>query len=190
MKPEKLLEIIHLAEKLKNVPRHCETSTGRTESVAEHCWRICLMAYFMKDEFPDIDMDKVVKMCVFHDMGEIFTGDVPAFLKTDAHETDEANALLNWVLSLPQPYAEDLGELYEEMAKLETKEAKLYKAIDNLEALIQHNESDLGAWLPLEYDLQRTYGIENCSFSEYTKSVRQAVLKETEDKIEKGFDKK
>ena len=189
MKPEKLLEIIHLAEKLKNVPRHCETSAGRTESVAEHCWRICLMANFMKDEFPDVDIDKVVKMCIFHDMGEIFTGDIPAFLKTDSHEDAEANALEAWVKSLPAPYNAELKELYAEMAALETKEAKLYKAIDNLEALIQHNESDLSTWLPLEYDLQLTYGVQNCAFSEYTKALRELVKKESTNKMANGFDK-
>ena len=189
MRPEKLLEIIHLAEKLKNVPRHCETAAGRTESVAEHCWRICLMAYFMKDEFSDVNIDKVVKMCIFHDMGEIFTGDIPAFLKTDSHEDAEANALDAWVKSLPEPYDTEIRELYAEMAELKTDEAKLYKAIDNLEALIQHNESDLSTWLPLEYDLQLTYGIENCAFSEYTKNLRQLVKQESENKIAKGFDK-
>lgn len=187
MRPEKLLEIIHLAEKLKNVPRHCETSAGRTESVAEHCWRICLMAYFMKDEFPDTDMDKVVKMCVFHDMGEIFTGDIPAFEKNTAHEDAEANALVSWVQSLPKPYDTELKELYTEMAEQKTKEAKLYKAIDNLEALIQHNESDLKTWLPLEYDLQLTYGVENCAFSEYTKALRELVKAESEEKMAKGL---
>lgn len=189
MKPEKFLEIIHLAEKLKNVPRHCETSSGRTESVAEHCWRICLMAYLMKDEFPGVDMDKVVKMCVFHDMGEIFTGDIPAFEKTDEHEDTEANELLKWVKNLPVPYDTELSELFAEMAALETREAKLYKAIDNMEALIQHNESDLSTWLPLEYDLQLTYGRENCAFSEYTQSLRELIAQETRDKIQNGFDK-
>lgn len=188
MKPEKLLEMIHLAEKLKNVPRHCVTSSGRTESVAEHCWRICLMAYFMRDEFPDTDMDKVVQMCVFHDMGEIFTGDIPAFEKNDAHEETEADALRNWVADLPEPYKTELSELYAEMAELKTPEAKLYKAIDNLEALIQHNESDLETWLPLEYDLQLTYGVENCAFSDYTKRLRELVAEETREKTTKGFD--
>ena len=184
MKTEKLLEIIHLAEKLKNVPRHCVTSTGRTESVAEHCWRICLMAYFMKDEYPDVDIDKVVKMCVFHDMGEIFTGDIPAFEKTDIHEDAETSALKKWVQSLPQPYADELAELYAEMDAKETAEARLYKAIDNMEALIQHNESDISTWLPLEYDLQLTYGVENCSFSKYTKALRELIAQETRDKID------
>lgn len=147
------------------------------------------MAYFMKDEFPDADMDKVVKMCVFHDMGEIFTGDIPAFEKTDEHENAEANELLKWVKNLPAPYNAEIEELFAEMSALETREAKLYKAIDNMEALIQHNESDLSTWIPLEYELQLTYGVENCAFSEYTKNLRELIAKETRNKIQNGFDK-
>jgi len=141
------------------------------------------MAHFMKDEFPDADMDKVVKMCIFHDMGEIFTGDIPAFEKNEIHEDAEADALDKWVQSLPEPYNRELKDLYAEMAVLETVEARLYKAIDNLEALISHNESDLSTWLPLEFDLQLTYGTENCAFSEYTKDLRELVANETRKKI-------
>ncbi len=140
------------------------------------------MAQFMKDEFPNADIDKVVKMCIFHDMGEIFTGDIPAFEKNEVHENIEADALDKWVQSLPEPYNNELKELYAEMAALETVEARLYKAIDNLEALISHNESDLSTWLPLEFDLQLTYGIENCAFSEYTKNLRELVARETREK--------
>ena len=138
----------------------------------------------MNDEFPDVDIDKVVKMCVFHDMGEIFTGDIPAFEKTDSHEDAETDALQSWVKSLPQPYADELAELYAEMDAKDTPDARLYKAIDNMEALIQHNESDISTWLPLEYELQLTYGVENCSFSEYTKALRESIAQETRDKID------
>ena len=82
MEPEKLLSALHLAEKLKDVRRHCTTSQGRPESVAEHSWRITLMAFLLRDEFPELDMDKVLRMCLIHDLGECFTGDIPAFDKT------------------------------------------------------------------------------------------------------------
>ena len=62
MNPKEYLEILHVAERLKDTPRHCTTTKGRTEIVAEHSWRISLMALFLKHEFPDVDMDKVVAM--------------------------------------------------------------------------------------------------------------------------------
>ncbi|MDO4422557.1 MAG: HD domain-containing protein [Eubacteriales bacterium] len=53
------LEILHVAERLKDTPRHCTTTNGRTESVAEHSWRVSLMASLLRHEFPDLDMDKL-----------------------------------------------------------------------------------------------------------------------------------
>ena len=78
------LDFLKVAERLKCNTRHSYTSSGRHESVAEHSWRLTVMAYFMQDEFPEADIDKVIKMCMFHDMGEAITGDIPAFEKTSA----------------------------------------------------------------------------------------------------------
>ena len=69
------------------------------------------------------------------------------------------------------------------MNKRETLEAKIYKAADNLEALIQHNESDISTWLPLEYDLQMTYGNDKTDFSEYMKKLRELVRNDSIEKI-------
>ena len=56
-------------EKLKSVPRHCVTPEGVPESVAAHSWRAALMAFLMKDELGEIDIDKVIRMCLLHDIG-------------------------------------------------------------------------------------------------------------------------
>ena len=186
MEARKLLEALHVAERLKDVTRHCCTSGGRHESVAEHCWRMALMAYFVSDEFPDLDMGKVIKMCLIHDLGEAFTGDIPSFRKTAANEAAEDTLLKEWVATLPQPYAGEMQALYDEMAARVTVEAKLYKAIDNLEAVIQHNESPLCTWIPKEYELNRTYGWDKAAFSPYLTALRQEMLEDTERKIAAG----
>ncbi len=184
MNAEKLLEIIHTTEKLKDTMRHCYTSQGRRESVAEHSWRIALMAYFIRDEFPEADMDKVIRMCLIHDLGEIFTGDIPTFLKTDADEQKEEALLAEWVKSLPEPYAEEMEALYREMEEQQTVEARVYKAMDSLEAVIQHNESDISTWEDNEYELQMTYGNNRVGFSEYLTELREVIRQESIDKIE------
>ena len=186
MKARELIEALHVAEKLKNNTRHCHTSSGRHESVAEHCWRSALMAMWMAAEFPEADMNKVLKMLLIHDLGEAFTGDIPTFEKTAADEETEARRLSAWVESLPEKESADMAALYAEMEARETVEAKIYKAIDGMEALLQHNESELSTWLPLEYDLQKTYAWERVEFSPYLKEVREALLEDTETKIACG----
>ena len=183
MKVRELLDALQIAERLKDATRHCYTKNGRHESVAEHSWMMTLMAFFMRDEFPEVDMDKVIKMCIIHDLGEAFTGDIPSFDKTSANEQEEETLLYQWVNTLPENYAKEMMALYEEMAKRETMEAKVYKAIDGLEAVIQHNISDLSTWIPKEYELNKTYANDKVEFSEYLKALREEMRKDTLKKL-------
>lgn len=183
MEAEKLLEAMAVAGRLKDAVRHCETSGGRRESVAEHCWRMTLMAYFVSDEFPEADTLKLLKMCLIHDLGEAFTGDIPVFEKTGEDEKREQRLLAGWTKGLPEPFRSEMAGLYEEMRRRESLEAKICKALDCLEALIQHNESDIGTWLPLEYDLQMTYGNDKTAFSEYMAKLRELVREDSREKI-------
>ena len=97
--------------------------------------------------------------------------------------TTEEALLYQWVASLPSPCREEMRALYDEMAALETQEAQIYKALDKLEAVIQHNESDIATWLPREYELNLTYADENVAFSDYLKRLREEIRRETRDKI-------
>ena len=179
------MKILSQAARLKTTTRHCYTGVDRKESVADHSWRIALMAMLMTgiEEFRDLDMDRVVRMCLIHDLGESFTGDIPTFEKTEGDADVEDDLFRKWVESFPEPQRTEWQGLLTEMEAQQTKEAKLYKALDKLEALISHNESDISTWLPLEYDLQLTYGRENMQFSEYLKELRASVDEWTHTKI-------
>ena len=184
MEPKAFLQVMHLAERLKNNTRHSWTSAGRHESVADHSWRLCLMALLVRDEFPQADMDKVLRMCVVHDLGEAFTGDIPTFEKNEEDERTEAALLRQWAIALPAPYNAELPALFDEMDALQTEEARIYKALDNLEAVIQHNEADIATWLPLEYDLQLRYGADKVQFSAYLRQLKAQIDAETNAKVE------
>mgnify|MGYP004612817481 FL=1 len=182
---EKLLKVMHTTERLKDTMRHCYTSAGRRESVGEHCWRLSLLAYFVTDEFEGIDTEKLLKMCIIHDLGEIFTGDIPVFNKTKSNEETEENLLFKWLETLDEPFRTEMLCLYKEMDELKTTESRVYKALDGIEALIQHNESDIKTWLESEYGLQLTYADDKTAFSEYLKELRESVRQESISKIEK-----
>lgn len=185
MTPQDFLRILSRAAKLKTTPRHCYTEKDRRESVADHSWRIALMAMLLSGEreFQDVDMNKVIRMCLIHDLGEAFTGDIPTFEKTDSDVEKEDSLFLHWVHSFPEPQRGEWTALLDEMEHLETREAKLYKALDRLEAVISHNESDIATWLPLEYELQLTYGKDDVQFSEYLKILSAYIDDWTREKI-------
>ena len=185
MTPQAVLESLHVAERLKCNTRQCDTSTGRRESVAEHSWRLCLFAMLLEQEpeFRSLDTDRVLRMCLIHDLGEAFTGDIPAFSKSAQDEGREQGLYEDWIAQFPPANRAQFQALLAEMTALATPEAKLYKALDKLEAVIQHNEASLDSWLPLEYDLQRTYGQEAVEFSPYLRALKAEIDRWTEEKI-------
>ena len=177
------IDIMRTTGRLKDMTRHSWTAGGRHESVAEHTYHLLMMAYFCRDEFPEADMVRVMEMCLFHDMGEAFTGDIPAFEKTNADESEESRQVEAWIRSLPEGYREQVGTLFAEMNAMESMEAKIYKALDKLEAVIQHNEADISTWIPLEYQLNLDYGQKETQFSEFFRKVRQLAKEDSEEKI-------
>lgn len=184
MTPEKLLSVLSRAAKLKTTERHCYTAENRKESVAEHSWRTALMAMLLsgEPEFRNTDMNRVIRMCLIHDLGEAFTGDIPTFEKTQEDSVREDGLFWDWVQGFPSAQKEEWMSLLEEMRKLQTPESRTYKALDKLEAVISHNESDIATWLPLEYELQRTYGKENVRFSEYLQELSRCIDRWTAEK--------
>ena len=142
-----------------------------------------------REGYPEANLEKLMKMCLIHDLGEAFTGDIPTFEKSEKDEEKEASLLNEWMMQLPEPFVSEMQELYREMEERKTLEARIYKALDNLEALIQHNESDISTWIPLEYDLQMTYGNDKVQFSEYLTRLRDEVRNDSKKKIAESIKK-
>ena len=188
MEPKEVLGALRIAERLKDTTRHCTTSGGRPESVAEHSWMLTLCVFFLQDalraEFPELDIGKILEMCLIHDLGEAFTGDIPVFDKTAADEKTEEQLLNRWVEELSEPMRGRMRALYQEMAQRSTLEAKVYKALDGMEALIQHNLSPIDTWSQGEYALNMTYANDRVGFSRVLTALRQAIREDTVSKIQ------
>ncbi len=183
MNPRSLIEFLSVLERLKCNTRHSWTSTGRHETVAAHSWRLATIALLLRGEFPDLDMNRVIAMCLVHDFGEAVTGDIPSFLKGETDELAEADAIQGMLSALPDGLRTELTALFAEVDALATPEARLFKTLDKLEAVLQHNESPLSTWLPLEYDLQRTYGAPEAEAFPFLKALRAEMLADTDQKI-------
>ena len=119
-KEEWFLEFLHRAEQLKCAPRHSWTSSGRRESVAEHSWRLGLAAWLLKEEFPQIDLERLLELCLLHDLGEAVTGDVPCFEKEAVHEREEERAVKRLAEILPEEKGREFLERLSEFEKGET----------------------------------------------------------------------
>lgn len=183
---DRVLKIMKVAERLKCNPRHSWTSTGRRESVAEHTYRLCLFAWLVGREFPECDQEKLMKMCLFHDLGEAVTGDIPCFEKKEADRETEKQAI-DTLLSELLPWEEgaELRELFAEMEACVTPEARIFHALDKMEAVIQHNEAPIATWIPLEHELQLTYGEKEAGFHPYLRGLRERLKQDSQEKMQK-----
>ena len=185
MTDRELIDFLGIAEKMKCNTRHSWTSTNRKVSVADHSLRLSLIALLVEREIENVDFLNIIKMCIIHDLGEAITGDIPSFLKTKQDSKTEQKAITTLIEKLPEPQKTDMLTLFEEMEKRETMESKIYKALDRLEAVIQHNEAPIDSWLPLEYELQQSYGWEEAQVHERLSQLRQTAKQDTIDKIKR-----
>lgn len=180
---------IHEAERLKNELRHSYTSAGRQESVAEHCWRMSLMAIVLQPKLDKrVNVEKLLKMIVIHDIVEIRARDtpVPFMVGNDAlkkeKERREREAIEAFRVALGPDTGEEIHRLWEEFEARETYEAKVANALDKLEVQIQHNEADIATWIPVEYGLiysRRQY----TAFDPALDELRLLIEQEAEAKL-------
>ena len=70
------------------------------------------------------------------------------------------------------------------MNRGESLESRIWAALDKLETLVQHNEADISTWLPVEYELNFSYGKEQSDFSEYMRELRRVINERSAEKIE------
>lgn len=184
-----IYSFIHDAEALKNELRHSFTSSGRQESVAEHTWRMSLLAILLIPKLDKkVNFEKLMKMIVIHDIVEIEAGDTPVpFMVGNAEmqkdkERREQQAIDNVKQKLGPGLGDEIYQLWHEFEARQTVEAKIAYALDKLEVQIQHNEADISTWIPVEIDLiysRRQY----TSFDSTLDELRRIIEQEAEEKL-------
>jgi putative hydrolases of HD superfamily len=154
---EGTITFLRAAEQLKDVTRTAWTSAGTQETVAAHTWRLTLMAMVLAPSFPDVDVARLMKMCLIHDLGEAIGGDISATLQPPSGKADaERRDLLRLLEPLPAATQQEIIVLWDDYELAGSPEAKLAKALDKLETIMQHNQ---GANPPgFDYDFNLGYG--------------------------------
>lgn len=159
-----ILAFLRAAEQLKNVTRTSWTSGGQRESVASHTWRLCLMALVLEQGFPGVDFARLVKICIIHDLGEAIGGDIPATEQVagTSKAAREREDLLQLLRPLPDHLQTEITALWDEYEAAATPEARIAKALDKLETIMQHNQGqnppDFDYRFNLEYGKRFTAG--------------------------------
>jgi putative hydrolase of HD superfamily len=176
-----ILEFLRAAEGLKTATRSGWTSAGEQESVAEHTWRLCLMALALHPAFPDVDFARLVKICIIHDLGEAIGGDVPApeqALRPGGKAADERRDLLQLLEPLPRALRDEITGLWDEYEAAQSPEARLAKGLDKLETILQHTQGQNPS--DFDYRFNLTYGRRFTADHPVLAALRALLDEETE----------
>lgn len=183
-----ILKVLHLAERLKFELRHSYLSSGRQESVAEHSWRMALMAVLIEPLLNvRIDTARLLRMIIIHDLVEAEARDVSALdvlrdpsLRVQKEERERV-AIGNIRAALKDTNGQEIYDLFYEFEHKQTYESRVANALDKLEVQLQHNHADITTWEEIEYDM---------SYMMDKHVLFDPVLKELKDQIEKEAEQK
>jgi putative hydrolase of HD superfamily len=183
-----VLEFLRGAERLKTVTRSAYTSTGDRESVAEHTWRVALMAAVIAPRVPDVDQLRLLRMCLVHDLGEAIGGDIPAPEQarrradgeTNGKAADERRDLETLLEPLSAELRGDILALWDEYETAATPTARLAKALDKMETILQHTQGENPP--SFDYRFNLGYGREHTSHPPFVAAMRAMLDRATEDR--------
>ncbi|MEO8763204.1 MAG: HD domain-containing protein [Ginsengibacter sp.] len=187
-----VLKVLTLAERLKFELRHSFTSSGRRESVAEHTWRMSLMAVLIAPLLQQkIDQARLLKMIIIHDLVEAEAKDVSALDILRDPEIKalkiqkESQAIENLGSDLKETNGQEIYDLFYEFEHKETYEARVANALDKLEVQLQHNHADFSTWEEIEYDM--CYMMDkHVLFDETLQELKQQIEDAAEQKMQQA----
>ena len=184
-----IMEVLKLAERLKFELRHSWLSNGRQESVAEHTWRMSLMAVLLEPLLDQkVDMARMLKMIIIHDLVEAEAGDIsvldqirnPAIKKVKL--ANEEKAINNLREMLWHSNGQEIYDLFFEFEEKSTFEAKVANAIDKLEVQLQHNHADIATREEREYDLSFVMG-KHVALNETMQQLKDLIEEQAQQKL-------
>lgn len=190
---QKQIAFIKEIDKIKYIQRRSKLfNSDRRENDAEHSWHLAMMAIVLAEHSNNsIDLLKVLKMVLIHDIVEIDAGDTFIYDTTKKHANiDEEHIAAKRIFGLlPQEQAEELLALWEEFEEGETDEAKFAKTMDRFEPLLQDATNDGGTWMEFDVPYQNVYDM-NKSIKKGSTTIWNYADNLINESVGKGFLKK
>ncbi len=148
---QKQLDFIVELDKMKSIFRHTIlTDRSRRENDAEHSFHIATMAIILKEHsvYPDVDLTRVMKMLLVHDLVEIDAGDTFAYddLGNESKQLRESRAAERIYGLLPADQGSELMALWREFDAAATHDAKFAAALDRLQPMLNNLHTDGHTW--------------------------------------------
>lgn len=185
---QKQIDFLLEIDKEKNIFRQTHlTNHGRNENDAEHAWHMAIAAFLLKEySNQEIDIAKVMIMCLIHDIVEIDAGDTYAYddenLKTQKQREDAAKERIFSIL--PQDQKEIFISLFDEFENNKTPEAKFAHAMDNFQPLLLNNSNNGGDWKQHNVTAKQVYGRQG-----KTKDGSEKIFEITDQIIKQNIEK-
>lgn len=156
---DKQVAFLTEVDRLKSIERATTLGDGtRFENSAEHSWHVALYALILTEQArPDVEISRVIKMLLIHDLVEIDAGDAPIFGQYDAEKLadEEAKAARRIFGLLPADQASELLDLWNEFEAAATPDAQFAKSMDRFQPPNQNLASGGGSWKDYGVDLNR-----------------------------------
>jgi putative hydrolase of HD superfamily len=185
---DKVLSFIVEIEKLKGVHRKTRpVGLDRYENSAEHSWHVCLSALMLKDYAnEDIDIYRVIKMLLIHDLGEIDTGDTIIYdSETQQLKEDEAAGLERLLNILPEDKSKEYMALWYEFEAGETPDSKYAKAIDRVPPLPHNLHGSGHSWKENKVSKEKVFSL-NSRIAKGSEKLWTSLQQKLEKAVEKG----
>ncbi len=185
---EKVLEFIVEIEKLKNVHRKTKpVGLDRYENSAEHSWHVCISALMLKDYAnTEINIDRVIKMLLIHDLGEIDVGDTIIYASETKELKDKEAAGLKRVLDiLPGNASDEYMALWHEFELGESADASYAKAIDRVPPLLHNLHGNGHSWKETNVPKEKVFAL-NSRIAKGSEKLWSSLEKKLETAVTDG----
>ncbi|MFC6632729.1 HD domain-containing protein [Microbulbifer taiwanensis] len=186
---EQTLEFIVEVEKLKAVLRKTKpVGLERRENSAEHSWHVCLAALMLKDYANEpVDIDRVIKMLLIHDLGEIDAGDTIVYASETAQQkTAEAEGVKRVLAMLPDNRGDEYFKLWCEFEAGESAESRYARAIDRVPPLLHNLRGGGHAWKENDIPKEKVFAV-NSRIGDGSRELWQVIEGKLQQAVSSGI---